>query len=79
MHSIRGIATLVVFSRNGSLSSLLEAAPWRSSSVFASFSLCDSQFSSGHGYGLSPVVAEGSVVQVHFGCCRCCFYLLSLC
>ena len=39
-HSIRGLATSAAFSRNVSLSSILEAAAWSSSSVFTSFYLC---------------------------------------
>ena len=36
-HSIRGIATSSAFFRNWSLSSVLEAASWRSNTVFTSF------------------------------------------
>ena len=36
-HSVRGIATSVSFMRNWSISKVLEAATWRSNSVFASF------------------------------------------
>ena len=39
VHSIRGMATSAAFSRNVSLSSLLEAATWHSSSVFNFFPL----------------------------------------
>ena len=47
---------------NISLSSILEAATWSSSSVFTSFYLHDIQFSSGDGFSLGPVVAAGAVV-----------------
>ena len=40
-HSIRGVATSVAFLRNWSVSKVLEAATWRSNSVFASFYLKD--------------------------------------
>ena len=59
-HSIHGMAASTAFSRNV-LSSILEAATWRSSSVFT-FYLCDIQFSSGNGFSLGPVVAAGAVV-----------------
>ena len=60
-HSVRGVATSWAFSRNASLSSILEAASW-SSSVFTSFYFSDVQFSSFHGFSLGPLVAAGSVV-----------------
>ena len=40
-HSIRGVATSTAFHRNWSLTSVLNAACWRSSSVFTSFYLKD--------------------------------------
>ena len=49
------------FSCHASLSSILEAATWSSSSVFTSFYLKDVQFSSSGGFSLGPVVAAGSV------------------
>ena len=61
-HSIRGVAASWVFSRNASLSSILAAATWSSSSVFLFFDLRDVQFSSSLGFGLGPVVAAGNVV-----------------
>ena len=36
-HSVRGVATSVSFLRNWSISKVLEAATWRSNSVFSSF------------------------------------------
>ena len=42
-HSIRGIATSSAFFKNWSLSSVLEAASWRSNMVFTSFYLKDVQ------------------------------------
>ena len=61
-HSVRGVATSWAFARNASLSSILAAASWSSSSVFTSFYLSDVQFSSSLGFSLDPVVAAGSVV-----------------
>ena len=61
-HSVRGVAASWAFARNASLSSILAAALWSSSSVFTSFYLSDFQFSSSHGFSLGPVVAAGSVV-----------------
>ena len=61
-HGVRGVATSLAFSRNVSLSSILKAATWSSSSVFTSFYLKDIQFSSARGFSLGPVVAAGSVV-----------------
>ena len=61
-HSVRGVAASWAFSRNASLSSILEAATWSFSSVFTSFYLKDVQFSSSSGFSLGPVVAADSVV-----------------
>ena len=43
-HSVRGVATSVSFLRNWSISKVLEAATWRSNSVFASFYFRDISF-----------------------------------
>ena len=59
---MRGVAASWAFSRNASLSSILEAATWSSSSVFTSFYLFDVQFSSSCGFSLGPLVVAGSVV-----------------
>ena len=61
-HSMRGVTASWAFSRNAPLSSILAAATWSSSSVFTSFYLTDIQFSSSNDFGLSPLVAAGSVV-----------------
>ena len=61
-HSVRGVAASWAFARNASLSSILAAASWSSSSVYTSFYLSNFQFSSSHGFSLGPVVAAGSVV-----------------
>ncbi|XP_064087254.1 uncharacterized protein LOC135201886 [Macrobrachium nipponense] len=59
-HSIRGMATSSSFLRNYSVSSILEAASWKSVSVFTSFYLRDVQFASSEGYSLSPFVAANT-------------------
>ena len=61
-HSVRGVAASWAFARNASLSSILAAASWSSSSVFTSFYLSDVDFSSSLDFSLGPVVAAGSVV-----------------
>ena len=58
-HSIRGIATSSAFFCNWSLRSVLEAAFWRSNSVFMSFYLRDVQFMLEGGHSLGPFVAAG--------------------
>ena len=58
-HSIRGIATSSAFFRNWSLRSVLEAASWRSNTVFTSFYLRDLSFNSDGVPSLGPFVAAG--------------------
>ena len=58
-HSIRGIATSSAFFRNWSLRSILEAASWRSNTVFTSFYLRDLSFNSDGVHSLGPFVAAG--------------------
>ena len=59
-HSIRGIATSSAFFRNWSLSSVLEAASWRSNTVFTSFYLKDVQYILDNVHSLGPFVAAGA-------------------
>ena len=61
-HSVRAMATSTAFARNVPVSSLLEAATWRSASIFTSFYLRDVQFESSQGFSLGPFVAAGAVV-----------------
>ena len=61
-HDVRGVAVSWALSRNAPLFYILAAATWSCSSVFTSFYLRDVQFSSSHGFGLSPVVATGNVI-----------------
>ena len=56
-HSIHGIATSSAFFRNWSLRSVLEAASWRSNTVFTSFYLRDLQFIFEGVRSLGPFVA----------------------
>ena len=58
-HSIRAIATSSAFFRNWSLRSVLEAASWRSNTVFTSFYLRDLSFTSDGVHSLGPYVAAG--------------------
>ena len=58
-HSIRGVATSTAFHRNWSVSVVLDAACWRSSSVFASFYFRDLQFDFDGLCSLGPFVAAG--------------------
>ena len=61
-HSIRGIATSSAFFRNWSLRSVLEAASWRSNTVFTSFYLRDLQFVFEGVRSLGPFVAAGECI-----------------
>ena len=58
-HSIRGIATLSAFFKYWSLASVLEAASWRSNTVFTSFYLKDVQYIFEDVRSLGPFVAAG--------------------
>ena len=58
-HSILGIATSSAFSRNWSVSSVLDAASWWSNSVFTSFYFKDLQFVYEGFRSLGPFVAAG--------------------
>lgn len=61
-HDIRGIATSVLWWRNKPMSAILEAACWKTQSVFASYYLSDLQRSEGDIFALGPFVAAGEVV-----------------
>ena len=58
-HSIRGIATSSAFFKNWSLSSVLEAASWKSNLIFTSFHFKDLQFVFEGVRSLGPFVAAG--------------------
>ena len=57
--SIRGMSTSSAFSRNWSLRSVLEAASWRSNTVFTSFYLRDLSFIVDGVHSLGPFIAAG--------------------
>ena len=59
-HDIRGVSTSVAFHHNWSVSAVLDAAAWSSSSVFTSFYLCDLQYEFQGLRSLGPFVAAGS-------------------
>ena len=59
-HDIRGVSTSVAFHRNWSVSAMLDAATWSSSSVFTSFYLRDLQYEFQGLRSLGPFVAAGS-------------------
>ena len=61
-HDIRGVSTSVAFHRNWSVSAVLDAATWSSSSVFTSFYLCDLQYEFQGLRSLGPFVDAGSRV-----------------
>ena len=63
-HSIRAMSTSAAFMKNVSIRRILEAATWKSSSVFSSFYLKDIQFSSSEGFSLGPVVAANAVINI---------------
>ena len=60
-HSVQSVAALWPFFACSSLSSILEAATWSSSSVFPSFYFTVVQFSFSSGFNFGPVVVAGSV------------------
>ena len=62
-HSIRGIAASVAFLKNVSISRVLEAASWRSNSVFTSFYFKEVQVELDGVRSLGPIVAAGSVIH----------------
>ena len=61
-HSIHGIATSSACFKNWSLSSVLEAASWRSNSVFTSFYFRDLQYVFEGVRSMGPFVASGECI-----------------
>ena len=59
-HEVRSVSTSVAFHRNWSVTSVLESAPWASSSVLSSFYLRDIQHEYDGLLSLGPFVAAGS-------------------
>ena len=64
-HSVRGIATSLNFWKNRSISQVLQAATWKTPSVFAKHYLKDMEKYSPEDlvYSLGPIVAGGGVVD----------------
>ena len=65
-HSIRGVSTSVAFMRNWSVAKVLEAATWKTNSVFASFYLKDVQLIFDSFRSLGAFVAAGQVIDTSF-------------
>ncbi|MPC97723.1 hypothetical protein E2C01_093052 [Portunus trituberculatus] len=61
-HDIRGIATSLNLWRNKSVEAVLNAASWRTPSVFAKYYLHDVERSDGDTFSLGPIVAAGGIV-----------------
>ena len=61
-HDLRGIATSMLLWKNKPVASILEAACWKTSSVFANHYLWDIQRQVGDVFALGPVVAAGDIV-----------------
>ena len=59
-HDVRAMATSLAFARNLPVPQILEAATWKSASVFASFYLREISFEKGDVHSLSPCVAAGA-------------------
>ena len=57
-----GSLPLLFFKKNWSIASVLDAASWRSNSVFASFYLRDLQFEYKSIRSLGPLVAAGEQI-----------------
>ena len=66
-HSIRGVSTTCAFYRNWSMAAVLQAATWRTNSVFASFYLKDIEFVMGDCHSLGPFVSAGQVITTSSG------------
>ncbi|MPC77830.1 hypothetical protein E2C01_072297 [Portunus trituberculatus] len=60
---IRRIATSLNLSRNHSFTAILEAASWKTPSVFANHYLKDLERIDGETYYLGPIVAAGDIVH----------------
>ncbi|XP_045130668.1 uncharacterized protein LOC123515846 [Portunus trituberculatus] len=61
-HDIRGIATSMLLWKNSSVASILEAACWKTHSVFVDYYLRDIQRQEGDVSALGPVIAAGNLV-----------------
>ena len=63
MHEVRAVATSLSFSHNLSIESVMEAAQWRSQSVFASHYLKDVSIQYNDCRALGPFVAAGTIIS----------------
>ncbi|KAK3892123.1 hypothetical protein Pcinc_004090 [Petrolisthes cinctipes] len=61
-HDIRGIAALMRLWKNSSIASILEAACWKTQSVFVEHYLRDIERQESDVYALGPVIAAGDVI-----------------
>lgn len=61
-HDIRGVATSLLWSRNRSVSDILEVACWRTQSVFANHYLSSIQRSHDDVFAIGPIVAAGGII-----------------
>lgn len=62
-HSIRGVGTSISFWRNWPMAKILEAATWKTTTVFTSFYLKDVEFIFDNCRSLGPFVAAGQIVN----------------
>ena len=62
-HEVRAIGTSLSFAHNLSIDSVLEAAQWRSNSVFASHYLKDVSIQYDSCRALGPIVAAGTIIS----------------
>ena len=61
VHEVRSVATSVVFLRNWLVARGLEAATWRSQSVFSTFYLRDVTSTLGDLHSVASIIAAGQV------------------
>ena len=61
-HSVRGVSTSLAFKKNWSMKKILDAATWRSNSVFASFYLKDVALVWKDCLSLGPFVSAGQII-----------------
>ena len=61
-HSLRAVGTSLAFAKNCSVKQVMDAATWKSNSVFTSFYLKDVQYIYDNVRALGPIVAAGQVI-----------------
>ena len=74
-HDIQGIATFLNYYSNLSISAIKEAAPWKSTRVFAMRYLTDMSATRSRLKGMGPLIAAGSAVRQHSVTGVCVLYL----